>query len=265
MSTSFDISAFDRIPNTTTAGALALVRALVTSASVDDLPAGKKALRRARERAEHLRTLFVAAAPPKTESTVRAADTSVDRAWRAFEHFLASFEDLDPSFSPHVAKANDLHAKLFPNGLSFLRLPYDQQWAEGEAVLARITQGGLEATLDEIGARPFLAQARARQKAYGAALEITRAKSRSSAEPPALLEPLRDLQSAVATYARVVASAAQNEELALERAARSLAPIVALRSRQRDRKKSAAGVGAGEAVPDEPADLAASNDPIPTV
>ncbi|AKU99268.1 hypothetical protein AKJ09_05932 [Labilithrix luteola] len=250
MASSFDASAYDTIPQTGAAGSLALVRSLISAAQPDASPAAKKALKRARAKAETLRTLFSAAAPQKVASVTRVADTNMDRAWSALEQYLGAFADLDDDFHPHAREARELHAVLFPNGTAFLKLPYAEQWAEGDALLSRLEAGDSERAIAKLGGKSFVDQVKTRHAEYGEALGVTKAKA-AAADTASLAEPLREVQLAVAVYARVLSAAVQNEELDPNVAVQALAPIAALRVRLKERKKGGA-----------PAEDGASPDPV---
>ncbi len=247
----FDASLYETIPQTNVAGTIALTRAVLTAGKGIELPAAKKALRRVRETGEHLRTLHQAAPPAKIESLTRAADAAVDRMWSAFGQRLAANIELGGTDG---AEAERVYGLLFANGLTFLTLRYPEQWAEGEAILARIESEKLEGTLDRLVGAPFLRELRARQAAYGEALGITKAKA-ATPETANLVEPLREARAALSTYARVLIAAVENGELAETSAIPMLAPLASLRASLRGKKK-----------PNEPAEPSpVSPEPLPPV
>ena len=250
----FDASLYETIPQTNVAGTIALTRAVLTAGKGVQLPAAKKALRRVREAGELLRTLHQTVPPAKVESLTRAADAAVDRMWSAFGQRLAANIELGGADGAEAAR---VYALLFTKGLSFLTLRYPEQWAEGEAILARIASENLEPTLDRLVGAPFLRELRARQAAYGEAIGITKAKA-ATPEATNLVEPLREARAALATYARVVIAAVENGDLDEAPAILMLAPLASLRAALRGKKK-----------PNEPADPAeptpVSPEPLPPV
>ncbi|MBX3202698.1 MAG: hypothetical protein KF894_31520 [Labilithrix sp.] len=131
----FDASLYETIPQTNVAGTLALVRAVITASKGVSLPAGRKALHRVRAAGEALRTQHQAVPPVKAESVTRATDAAIDRIWSAFAQRLAASIELGGAEGAEAARVYGL---LFAKGLTFLSLRYGEQWAEGEAILARI-------------------------------------------------------------------------------------------------------------------------------
>ena len=102
-------------------------------------------------------------------------------------------------------------------------------------ILTRIDADGLEPELAELGGAAFLAQVRAAHEAYGRALDITEAP-RPEADPASLLEPLRELLHAIATYARLVTGAALNEDIPADAALEALRPIQTVRATKARRR-----------------------------
>ncbi len=247
----FDASLYETIPQTNVAGTLALIRAVLTASKGINLPPAKKALRRLRDAGEALRTQHQTTPPAKVESVARAADSAVDRMWNVCAQRLASNIELGGADG---AEAERVYVLLFPKGLTFLTLRYPEQWAESEAILARITSERLEATLDRLVGAAFLRELRTRQAAYGEALGITKAKA---ATPDAvnLVEPLREARAALGTYARVLIAAVENGDFDEASAVPMLAPLASLRASLRGKKK-----------PSEPAEpTPVSPEPLPPV
>lgn len=151
-------------------------------------------------------------------------------------------------------EAERVYALLFAKGFAFLTLRYPEQWAEGEAILGRVTSENLEPTLDRLVGAPFLRELRARQAAYGEALGITKSKA-ATPEAVNLVEPLRAARAALATYARVVVAAVENGDLDEAVAIPMLAPLASLRASLRGKRK-----------PSEPAEPSpVSPEPLPPV
>lgn len=229
----FDASLYETIPQTNVAATLALVRSVITANRVNTLPAAKKALKRVRTTGENLRELHHAAPPAKSESMTRAADASMDRIWNAFEQRLAAFVEIG---GDDGAEAERIHSLLFPNGMGFLKFKYAEQWAEGEAILGRITSERLDPALDKLVGVPFTKALRDRHAAYGQALGITKAKAVET-QSVSLVEPLREARAALGTYMRVLVAAVDNGEFDESDAMLALAPILALRNSVRATKK----------------------------
>jgi hypothetical protein len=251
---SFDSSLYDTIPQTTAGGIVALVRAtLVASKGLGYAPAGK-ALKRLRQKGELLRSLHAAVETKDEKVDKRGVDLAMDRAWQAFERRATDYIELGPEFASDQAEAAEMHRVLFPNGMAFLALPYPEQWAEGEAILHRIAERELEGAIARFVGAPFLAQVRARHATYGEALGITKPKP-SVVEEATMVEPLRETRAALATYARVLVAAVENEDLDPKMAQAALAPIAELRAQARGTKKKDA----------KPVEEAPSPEPLPPV
>ena len=229
----FDAALYDTVPQTNAGGTVALLRAVITASKEVTLPSGKKALRRVRAAGENLRELHQAAPPAKSESLTKAADMAMDRIWSAVGQRISAYSEVGGEDGAEAAR---VHALMFPNGMGFLNSKYAEQWAEGEAILGRIASEKLEGALDKFVGAPFLKVLRERHVAYGEALGITKPKA-PGADVASLVEPLRQARAALMTYARVLVAAVDNDELDEAVATRALAPIAALRTSLRSRRK----------------------------
>lgn len=250
----FDASLYETIPQTNVAGTIALIRAVLTASRGVSLPAAKKALRRLRDTGEALRLQHQTAQPAKVESMTRATDAAVDRIWNAFAQRLAANIELG---GKEGAEAERIYALLFTKGLTFLTFRYAEQWAEGEAILGRITSESLEASLDRLVGAPFLRELRARQATYGEVLGITKAKA-ATPEAANFVEPLREARAALGTYTRVLIAAVENGDFDEAAATPMLAPLATLRTSLRGKKKLSEST---TPTPSEPV----SPEPLPAI
>jgi DNA-binding FrmR family transcriptional regulator len=253
----FDASDYDTVPQTDVAETLALTHALLAAgkAVAAALPAAKKAQKRLRTSGEALQLGFNAPTISKPESAKKIADTETDRAFGGFEKRLAACFVLEGKDGDD---ARALHAALFPNRLTFLKLKYRKQWSEGEAFLARLGAEGVEARVTELVGAKFVALVRARQRTYGEVLGITKGVEEET-EVAKLTELLRATRADLGKYARAVASAAENEDLDETLAEQALRPIATLRADLRSGKKRAEGPSS----PEEISPL--SGEPLPEV
>ena len=248
----FDPTAYETLPQTNVAGTLALIRSAITASKGVTFPAAKKALKRVRAAGETLRSLHQATPPARSESMARAADASMDKIWNAVEQRLSANLEIG---GDDAAEAARVHAILFPKGMAFLAFKYAEEWAEGEAILARIASEKLEGSLDKLVGPVFVKVLRERHATYGQALGITKTKS---AEPDAasLVEPLRAARAALSTYMRVMVAAVDNGDFDEAEANHALGPIAQLRQSLRSSKKKG-----GEPIVIPPV----SPDPLPPV
>ena len=248
----FDSSAYDTVPQTRVSGTVALVRGLITaSKGVHFYASAKKALKRVHSSGDDLRLAFQAPTKAKSESATKLADNLVDRIWSAYEQRLASCFELEGAKAVEARRVHDI---LFGNGMGFLKLKFRDQWAEGEAILARIKTESLEASLDSLVGAEFLKVLRDRQAAYGEALGITK-KMELETDETTMAELLRVARAEIGKYARVVAAAVDNEEIEARVAAEALKPLDDLRLSLKSTKKK------GE----EPVEPPLSPDPLPPV
>lgn len=198
--------------------------------------------------------------PPPVDR--RAADHRLDVAWSATDRRLGAYADL-PETCPAAKRSAEIRHKLFPDGLSFVNLPHDQEWAESDRLLAEIKADKLESDLDQLAGPDFLKEVRAAHEAFGVAFGITKAE----APPPdvALVAgPLRDLQAEVRSYALQVSAAADDDPGFAEAARAALAPIDRARAAAA-RQSGSASTGAAGPPPAPPAPEVTPTSPIPEV
>jgi len=134
------------------------------------------------------------------------ADHQEDLAWIALHDLLAAWARLD-GVAPEAAGAAAALAALFPDGLKFIKLPYQQEWSEAETRLARLADGGHDKAIAAVGGKPFLAFLHKAHAAYGEALGITAARAPAAAPEAAVLRDAKaTLADAMKEYLLVVAA-----------------------------------------------------------
>ena len=209
----------------------------------------KKALKRLRASGEQLRLGY---RPPaaKSESAKRAMDSKADRSWGALEMRLAAACELEGEAGEAARRA---HEALFPNGLGFLKIKFREQWIVADAMLKQLVDEDREAAVSRIAGPEYLALVRSRHAAYGEVLGMTKAVE-SAAEVAKVADLLTDVRLELGKYARVIASAVENDEVEEHVAVAALKPVDELRSALRASKKK------GEAEPPAPP---ISPDPLP--
>src|SRR5690606_32595739 len=144
-------------------------------------------------------------------------------------------------------RAQHMLDTLFPTGLDFVTLPYAEQWAQSERRLVLVATDGLEDELTELCGECYLPLLQEAHAAYGKALGITKARE-AAPEAARVLEPLRELNAAIGSYARgVVGAVDEDDEQAVAAAMQQLEPIL------RARKVRAPGE-AEVGLPEEPID-----------
>jgi hypothetical protein len=167
----------------------------------------------------------------------RDADIRVDRALRSTSMRIEAFTLLPSETVGEVDRAKAAYGRVFPEGLRFLNLPFDEQWAYGERLLAVIDgDEELAADVEELVGESILGELRAAQEAYGVALGIT--APRTSPEVVSLLEPLAALRTAIVGYALQVIAMQDVDATRIPAARKALAPLDDLRARQGRRAAS---------------------------
>jgi hypothetical protein len=241
-------------------------------ALISALPKGAPAPVRQAAKALHASTLALQlawrgasdATPAEPSTSRRAADHALDVTWRALEQRLAAYASLPGASFPDAARAAELHARLFPDGLTFLALSYAREWAESNKRLQMVEDDKLGKSIDALAGKDFLAALEGAHAAYGVALGVTHA-----APPPAdvarVQEPLQNLKAAVSDYALQVVAAAKSDPSFAEKAPATLAPIDRARADNACQAGSAAPPPEPAPPPAPAAPAATQTSPIPDV
>lgn len=167
----------------------------------------------------------------------READIRVDRALRATSMRIEAFAILPPETVEEATRATAAYARVFPEGLRFLNLPFDDQWAYCERLLGVIASDeDLAADVEELVGESILAELRAAQEAYGVALGIT--APRTSPAVVSLVEPLAALRTAIVGYALQIIAMQDVDAARIPAAREALAPLEDLRAKQARRAAS---------------------------
>jgi hypothetical protein len=244
--TDFDPARYLRAPVVDVAGGVALSIALLSSRDRSLIGAPAKAAKQLRTSVMALQSAWGqqrAAIVPKANP--RPADQRLDRAWAAVCRRLETLSEL-PETVPEAKQAAALHALLFPEGLTFLALPFEKEWAESEQRLKQIDEGSNAKMLAALVGDFVLAELRTAHADYGRVLGITTAKEPETTTP-ALTEPLRALTQAIAAYALQLVAAGQSDPELMPAVRKALRPIDDIRTAQARR----AAAGESPEVPDD--------------
>jgi hypothetical protein len=235
-------------------GGVALGRAVLTAAPPAPLnPLVARELDRLGAALGALETAWrpVAADPPPP-SEKRPADIALDGAWGGLHGRLAAWERLPGEAHPEVARAGRVLSALFPEGLAFLKLPYERQWAESRRRLAQIDADRQGREIDDLCGPAFLAAVRTAHARYGIVLGITEVAPDPAATPPGLREPLAAFRTALSRYVHRLLGTLDDEDPRAVRAVQAaLKPI--------DDFRAAAAARAQGRTPADPA-----GEPVPT-
>ncbi|WP_437323320.1 hypothetical protein [Sorangium sp. So ce381] len=102
---------------------------------------------------------------------------------------------------------------------------YVLQWSESELRIQRIHKNGLDARIEALGGKRFLAALEAAHAAYGKALGVT-APAAAAAAPPSVREALDAFTEALRAYViKVMGSVEPDEPETQELADKLLAPL----------------------------------------
>jgi hypothetical protein len=223
---SFDPDAFTRLPNFSTRSGVSLATALLDLALPVETDATRRAARRLAQRADEARAALSRRSPKGSApaSAAPAIDLASDRAWSALKLRLEGYAILPVESNARAAKARELLTILFGNeGLSFVNLPYAEQAAATEAILARIDAESLARDIEQCAGKDFIDAVRAMQPKYEAMVREFLARDDKS-------ENLRSvqlaLQSALSQYAVAAIGAIDTENPAhIEAITAALAPL----------------------------------------
>lgn len=252
MESPFDPSPYTRVPQQTVPGAIALAAKLLALTPADAPPAVNRAARRVRVRSGELSAKWQArdTATPSPRDP-RPVDLRNDRLWSAVHGRLDALDGVDPADVPEAKRAVELRDIVFPRGLTFLKLPYAEQWAEGSTILARIdADPALLRDLTAHAGAALIAALRDSHAAYGEMVGVTRQRTDAAPAPTPerLAGPLRALNDAIAAYTLQLAAMRADDPSTADAVARALAPIDELRARA---ARSTSGNG-GKAPPADP-------------
>ena len=257
-----DFSLYIRPPVFNAGSGLALSRSLLSAMPKDASPGMRKAARRMRSAAMTLQEQVLQRGREGGVQDARPADQAMDAAVNALHTRLAAYAALPWGTYPEAEKAQRLLARLFPQGLVLLRLPYQEEWAAVDGLLKTIDSEDLAKDLDRLCDEAFLENVRAEHKRYGDALGITRATGPTA--DAALAEPRRALARAMTSYAtQTLAWLEEGDHLAAVRAA--LHPFDAFRAASTRRGRGASGSPEEPVTGGEPGegDPAAPTPPLP--
>src|SRR5262249_11059750 len=107
-------------------------------------------------------------------AVVDEADRSLDGCWTALFDWLTGFSKL-PDGTPQADKARALLGELYPDGLSFILLPYELEWNQSDLRLGRIAAETLGDRIRALGGQVFIEAIQGAHTAYGKLLGLPRA------------------------------------------------------------------------------------------
>lgn len=188
------------------------------------LPAWKLVTVRGEALYKAAQTRLTAIATRALPAERRKADTVVDNAAGALDDYLATFLRLSPAL-PKVQLAAQVRQRLFPDGTSFLKLPFEQEWAQLDRRVALLHSEGLDKKIEQLGGEDFVSTLREAHTAYGKALGLTTVPAKP-VENVTLTDPLVEFAAALRRYViQVIAYRDEEEPATLELSERLLRPL----------------------------------------
>lgn len=222
----FDPSNYTRPPLFTLLGGITLAEALYAACPKEMPPTVKKAA----QRMERTRLVAQAAwserqrllGPSATEEAKNLGNVYI-RGWAAIRSRLQAYASLPIDEYPKAARAAELAAVLFPEGLEFTQRSYVEQLAATDALLQRIADDKLEKDLSVLCGPEFLTNVQRQLPRYRAMVQSNLARAAESAN---LAQHLKGLSQIIAEYAtKVAATVDSDDEPSYQRAMAALAPI----------------------------------------
>jgi hypothetical protein len=232
-----DPSDYSGVPLLDVAGGISLTTSLKTAMPAKMPVTVKSAAREMVAAADALADAW-SDEPVPTVDDRRPADAAIDRAWGAFHSRLVAYSTLPTDRYKESAEAANLVRTLFPDGLAFLRLPYNQEWAESAKRLKKIADDNLEDTLNDLAGEEFLAEIRRAHEVYGEVLGIT--KVAPAAQSPVRAERLRELRRLMNRYVVRVLAQLDDDAESQAMVRQALQPIDDFRAAQARRAVSSA-------------------------
>lgn len=260
------ISDYAVIPRTTVSSAVSLGIALLTVVPKPAPQAVRIAATRMRTAVVDLQSAWGSElAASSVETLPRDADVRIDRAIGATSMRLEAYAMLPPERVPQAEAAKTAMNRLFPEGLRFLNLPYQEQWSHCQRLIEAIDNDEQLATdLDELVGEPIVAELRAAQEAYGEALGITAERTSPQAVP--VLELMNAVRTAIVGYALQIVAMQDVDSDRIADARRALAPIDERRAQLARRTPTTSrGGGAVDPVASEEDPTVTPTTPVPVV
>lgn len=121
-------------------------------------------------------TARLASAAATDPAAVAASDRLLDSCWTALFDWLTGFSKL-PDGTPQAEEARRMLNELYPDGLSFILLPYELEWNQSDLRLGRISSEPLGERIRALGGLVFIEALQDAHTGYGKLLGLPRAPS----------------------------------------------------------------------------------------
>lgn len=174
------------------------------------------------------------------------ADLNVDDAIRGLESWLSAMRRIPNK----AAKATAAYAAYFGEGLTFITVDYDTEWAEISTRLKHSDDSGVSADIEEMGGKDVLDHVRKMHKEYGKVLGITTVQAAPAKNP--LTVPLANAFDALRRFVAVVLAHGANSDIdpsVVPVVNALLEPLEAQRAKNAGKRGRDEAPGEGEATP----------------
>jgi hypothetical protein len=213
---SFSSDDLVQLPRFDAGSAVALGERLLQVANAEpELP---RAIRRAKDALEEdlasLRTAAaarLAAAAATDPVQVAGADRLLDGCWTALYDWLTGFSKL-PDGTPQAAEASSLLHEIYPDGLSFILLPYEMEWNQSDLRLGRISSEPLGERIRGLGGAVFIEALTAAHVGYGKLLGLPRPGGAKDSGATSVGEALEGFAGALRVYTLKVTAFVEVDE-----------------------------------------------------
>lgn len=194
----FDPAQYARLPRFDVVAGIALCRQLVSTLNALT-PEEAQSLRRSTERLQHeansLQQVWLEQQSAGVTPEPAPVDQMADTAWRLLHDRLLAYATLPSDLHPEAVRAAEILGALFPSGLSFLALDYEQQWREAESRIQLAKNNQLIADIHRLAGTAFWVEVERCHQLYGRAIGAAQPTIQSPPTPISL--PLRAMTQAL--------------------------------------------------------------------
>ncbi|MDX2089575.1 MAG: hypothetical protein SFX73_17100 [Kofleriaceae bacterium] len=189
--------------------------------------------------------------------SLKPLDMRFDGAWTALRDRLVSYSRLlSPEAAEERNRAEQLLAAYFPDGVQFVLLAYEAEWAASHQRITRWTKDGARADLASLAGERFVREVENAHQTLGEALNLSGAL-KAAKTPTQVGQKVQALAEAIGDYTRKLSGTVERSDpKSVAAFRRAMEPLDAYRA-----SGEARGGAEGE-LPDAPvADEPATDDP----
>ncbi len=241
---SIDFQPYSRPPRIDALRGIALATLLLRAAPSKPSRSVARSLRTVRSAAVDLQTELKARGRTRPES-LKPLDVAFDNGWSALRDSLAAWTKVHgKSFEGLRARAEQLLAAYFPDGVEFVKLAYEAEWVHSQNLLERFEEERATADLERLAGAEILANVREQHATLGTALGLAgKRAAEEAASTTGVAERVTGLAHAIGDYTRRLAGEVETTDAA---------SVAAFRKAMRplDDHRAAAAAGGGGTTPE---------------